>query len=163
MAQVTFPALQKKIVYYDLKTTDSKSVPTREIVSIGAICNFSTDISLFFGNGIGDFFVEIPPTHGINPQRSKLYGYTIQNEKLFYTDKSGSKRWVAGAVSMKQALEKFIQYLNGFPNCLFGLYVQLSTFVFEENFLTIHNFLCFRQVNGKLADTMLRFHDNVKK
>ena len=91
MAQVTFPALQKKIVYYDLKTTDSKSVPTREIVSIGAICNFSTDISLFFGNGIGHFFVEIPPTHGINPKRSKLYGYTIQNEKLFYTDKNGSK------------------------------------------------------------------------
>ena len=112
MAQVTFPALQKKIVYYDLKTTDSKSVPTREIVSIGAICNFSTDISLFFGNGIGDFFVEIPPTHGINPQRSKLYGYTIQNGKLFYTYKNGSKRWVAGAVSMKQALEKFIQYLR---------------------------------------------------
>ena len=115
MAQVTFPALQKKIVYYDLKTTDSKSVPTREIVSIGAICNFSTvtiQQALFFGNDIGDFFVEIPPTHGINPKRSKLYGYTIQNEKLFYTDKNGSKRWVAGAVSMKQALEKFIQYLR---------------------------------------------------
>ena len=92
--------LQKKIVYYDLKTTNSKNVPKREIVSIGA-----TNVC------IDDFFVEIIPTHPINPKRSLLYGYTIHNEKLFYTDKNGEEREVTGAVSMKQALEKFIQYL----------------------------------------------------
>ena len=109
MAQQTmFPewqALQKKIVYYDLKTTDSKNVPEREIVSIGAISNFSTSC-------ICDFFVEITPTHPIHPKRSKLYGYTIQSRKLFYTDINGEEREVTEAVTMKQALEKFIQYLN---------------------------------------------------
>ena len=123
MAQATFPewqALQKKIVYYDLKTTDSKNVPTREIVSIGAICNFSTSC-------MGDFFVEITPTHGIHPKRSKLYGYTIQSEKLFYTDQNGIEREVTGAVTMKQALEKFIRYL-----CLVKFTEDLATEVSER-------------------------------
>ena len=123
MAQATFPewqALQKKIVYYDLKTTDSKNVPTREIVSIGAICNFSTSC-------IGDFFVEITPTHGIHPKRSKLYGYTIQSEKLFYTDQNGIEREVTGAVTMKQALEKFIRYL-----CLVKFTEDLATEVSDR-------------------------------
>ena len=92
--------LQKKIVYYDLKMTNSKNVPEREIVSIGATCN-----------GIDDFFVEIIPTHPIDPKRSKLYGYTIQREKLIYTDQNGVEREVTGAITMKNALEKFIQYL----------------------------------------------------
>ena len=116
MAQATFPewqALQKKIVYYDLKTTNSKNVPEREIVSIGAICNFS------FLKNFDDFFVEITPTHPIDPKRSKLYGYTVQfagtpslrQAKLFYMDQNGKEREVTGAVTMKQALEKFIEYL----------------------------------------------------
>ena len=123
MAQATFPewqALQKKIVYYDLKTTNSKNVPEREIVSIGAICNFSTSC-------VGDFFVEITPTHGIHPKRSKLYGYTIQSEKLFYTDQNGVEREVTGAVTMKQALEKFIRYL-----CLVKFTEDLATEVSER-------------------------------
>ena len=106
MAQATFPewqVLPKKIVYYDLKTTNSKKMPlsAREIVSIGATCNGSID----------DFFVEIIPTHPIDPKRSKLYGYTIQREKLIYTDQNGVEREVTGAVTIENALEKFIQYL----------------------------------------------------
>ena len=104
MAQATFPewqVLPKKIVYYDLKTTNSKNVPEREIVSIGATCNGSID----------DFFVEIIPNHPIDPKRSKLYGYTIQREKLIYTDQNGVEREVTGAVTIENALEKFIQYL----------------------------------------------------
>ena len=124
MAQQTmFPewqALQKKIVYYDLKTTDSKNVPEREIVSIGAICNFSTSC-------ICDFFVEITPTLPIHPKRSKLYGYTIQSQKLFYTDINGEEREVTEAVTMKQALEKFIQYL-----CLVKFTDDLATEVSER-------------------------------
>ena len=106
MAQATFPewqVLPKKIVYYDLKTTNSKKMPlsAREIVSIGATCNGSID----------DFFVEIIPNHPIDPKRSKLYGYTIQREKLIYTDQNGVEREVTGAVTIENALEKFIQYL----------------------------------------------------
>ena len=106
MAQATFPewqVLPKKIVYYDLKTTNSKKMPlpAREIVSIGATCNGSID----------DFFVEIIPNHPIDPKRSKLYGYTIQRKKLIYTDQNGVEREVTGAVTIKKALEKFIQYL----------------------------------------------------
>ena len=48
----------------------------------------------------------------LNPKRSKLYGYTIQSRKLFYTDINGEEREVTEAVTMKQALEKFIQYLS---------------------------------------------------